>query len=97
MTQISSLRKEHEAAEKKLSEIEKVALIFGLNPSDQPSRPIKQPKVQEVESQPAKRKRELERGPEGREASDSSAAKVRVLLRRYWRCTVRSIARVLSA
>lgn len=92
MAQISSLRKDHEAAEKKRNEIEKVALILGLNPSDQPSRTSKQPKVQEDEPQPAKKKRELERSPKGQEASSSSAAKVQVLLR-YWRRTVRSIAR----
>ncbi|KAM6956229.1 zinc finger protein 318 [Aplochiton taeniatus] len=38
MTQISDLRKEHETAEKKRSEIDKVALILGLNPSDKPQK-----------------------------------------------------------
>ncbi|XP_049591198.1 zinc finger protein 318 isoform X3 [Syngnathus scovelli] len=36
MMQISNLRKEHEVAEKKRSEIDKVALILGLGPSDHP-------------------------------------------------------------
>lgn len=82
MAQISSLRKEHEAAEKKRSEIEKVALILGLSPSDMPSRTSKQPKVQEDEPQQAKKKQDLERNPEGREASSSSAVKVQILLTR---------------
>uniref|UniRef100_A0A8C2WGQ9 U1-type domain-containing protein n=1 Tax=Cyclopterus lumpus TaxID=8103 RepID=A0A8C2WGQ9_CYCLU len=38
MAQISNLRKEHEAAEKKRNEIEKIALILGLIPSDRPRR-----------------------------------------------------------
>uniref|UniRef100_A0A3B4Y4A9 Zinc finger protein 318 n=1 Tax=Seriola lalandi dorsalis TaxID=1841481 RepID=A0A3B4Y4A9_SERLL len=41
MTQISNLRKEHEAAEKKRNEIDKVALILGLSPSDRPRRASK--------------------------------------------------------
>ncbi|KAM9808414.1 zinc finger protein 318 isoform X2 [Syngnathus typhle] len=36
MMQISNLRKEHEVAEKKRSEIDKVALILGLGSSDRP-------------------------------------------------------------
>uniref|UniRef100_A0A3Q4GTA5 Zinc finger protein 318 n=1 Tax=Neolamprologus brichardi TaxID=32507 RepID=A0A3Q4GTA5_NEOBR len=48
MAQISNLRKEHEAAEKKRSEIEKVALILGLNPSDRPRRISKPPEVQKT-------------------------------------------------
>uniref|UniRef100_A0A3Q4GR92 Zinc finger protein 318 n=1 Tax=Neolamprologus brichardi TaxID=32507 RepID=A0A3Q4GR92_NEOBR len=50
MAQISNLRKEHEAAEKKRSEIEKVALILGLNPSDRPRRISKPPEVQKQTS-----------------------------------------------
>ncbi|XP_037321499.2 zinc finger protein 318 [Pungitius pungitius] len=38
MAQISNLRKEHEAAEKNRNEIEKIALILGLLPSDRPRR-----------------------------------------------------------
>lgn len=37
MKQISMLRSEHEAAEKKRTELETVALILGLSPSDRPS------------------------------------------------------------
>uniref|UniRef100_A0A3Q3NQ52 Zinc finger protein 318 n=1 Tax=Labrus bergylta TaxID=56723 RepID=A0A3Q3NQ52_9LABR len=45
MTQISNLRKEHETAEKKRSEIDKVALILGLNPSDRPRKTVKRPSL----------------------------------------------------
>ncbi|XP_041722239.2 zinc finger protein 318 [Coregonus clupeaformis] len=38
MTQIAELRKEHEVAEKKRSELDKVALILGLQPTDKPRR-----------------------------------------------------------
>uniref|UniRef100_A0AAY4EBN6 C2H2-type domain-containing protein n=1 Tax=Denticeps clupeoides TaxID=299321 RepID=A0AAY4EBN6_9TELE len=38
MAQISSLRVEHEAAEKKFIELDKVALILGLHSSDRPRR-----------------------------------------------------------
>ena len=38
MRQISELRLEHEAAERKRTEIDKVALILGLDPSDRPRR-----------------------------------------------------------
>ncbi|KAL6102300.1 uncharacterized protein ACO6RY_17367 [Pungitius sinensis] len=43
MAQISNLRKEHEAAEKNRNEIEKIALILGLLPSDRPRRTGKLP------------------------------------------------------
>uniref|UniRef100_G3PEY9 U1-type domain-containing protein n=1 Tax=Gasterosteus aculeatus aculeatus TaxID=481459 RepID=G3PEY9_GASAC len=43
MAQISNLRKEHEAAEKNRNEIEKIALILGLIPSDRPRRTAKLP------------------------------------------------------
>ncbi|CAI5655119.1 unnamed protein product [Oreochromis niloticus] len=77
MAQISNLRKEHEAAEKKRSEIEKVALILGLNPSDRPRRISKPPEVQKAEQQtpPQKKKREAERSPEGRPAASGPAMK----------------------
>ncbi|XP_017289936.1 zinc finger protein 318 [Kryptolebias marmoratus] len=76
MAQISSLRKEHEVAEKKRSEIEKVALILGLNPSDRPSKTNKQPKVQEDEPQPVKNKRDLERSSVEQEDSGGSTVKL---------------------
>jgi len=81
MTQISNLRKEHEAAEKKRSEIEKVALILGLSPSDRPRRTSKQPEVQEEERLPPpaqKKKLEPERRPEGEQAASCSSVKVQV-------------------
>lgn len=70
MTQISNLRKEHEAAEKKRNEIDKVALILGLSPSDRPRRASKPADDQESEPPPTEKKREVERSPEGRQASD---------------------------
>lgn len=66
MGQISDLRREHEAAEKKRSEIDKVALILGLNPSDRPRRTSRAPLAQENLDL------ELDRSPEGREAASSS-------------------------
>lgn len=77
MTQISNLRKEHEAAEKKRSEIEKVALILGLSPSDRPRRSSKTAEEQEDGPPPPnKEKREAERSPEGQQAASSSTRKV---------------------
>jgi len=67
MAQISSLRKEHEAAEKKRNEIEKIALILGLIPSDRPRRAARPPEDQEDE--PEKKTREAQRSPEGRPAA----------------------------
>lgn len=61
MSQISALRREHEAAEKKRTEIEKVALILGLGPGDRPRR------SSELEP-PQKKKRE--RSPERRHSSN---------------------------
>ncbi|XP_073337722.1 uncharacterized protein znf318 isoform X2 [Pagrus major] len=77
MTQISNLRKEHEAAEKKRNEIDKVALILGLSPSDRPRKTSKPVEDQEVEPPPPpqKEKREAERSPEGRQAASSSMIK----------------------
>lgn len=71
MSQISTLRKEHEAAEKKRNEIDKVALILGLSPSDRPLRTSK-----DQEEPLEKKKQESERSPEGRTAPTSTATKV---------------------
>lgn len=77
MTQISNLRKEHEAAEKKRSEIEKVALILGLSLSDRPRRSSKLVKEQEDGAPPpVKEKREADLSPEGQQAASSSLRKV---------------------
>ncbi|XP_068590547.1 zinc finger protein 318 isoform X1 [Cebidichthys violaceus] len=79
MAQISNLRKEHEAAEKKRNEIEKIALILGLIPSDRPRRAVKPPEDEEDESPspplPEKKKCEAQRSPEGRQAASSSTMK----------------------
>uniref|UniRef100_A0A8P4GGT0 C2H2-type domain-containing protein n=1 Tax=Dicentrarchus labrax TaxID=13489 RepID=A0A8P4GGT0_DICLA len=76
MTQISNLRKEHEAAEKKRSEIDKVALILGLSPSDRPRGTSRPAEVQEAEPPPPEKKREAERSPERRQAASNSIIKV---------------------
>ncbi|XP_028278731.1 zinc finger protein 318 isoform X2 [Parambassis ranga] len=76
MSQISNLRKEHEAAEKTRNEIDKVALILGLSPSDRPLRTSKLPEDQEEEPPPLeKKKRESERSPDGRAAPSSTRTK----------------------
>ncbi|XP_026210065.1 zinc finger protein 318 isoform X2 [Anabas testudineus] len=77
MSQISNLRKEHEAAEKKRSEIEKVALILGLSPSDRPRRTSKQAEEREEEFHPPpeKKKREPELSPESQQRSSGSTLK----------------------
>ncbi|XP_076598692.1 uncharacterized protein LOC143327919 isoform X2 [Chaetodon auriga] len=79
MTQISNLRKEHEAAEKKRNEIDKVALILGLSPSDRPRRISKPAEDREDELPPLEtRRQEPERSPEGRGAASSSMIKTSV-------------------
>ncbi|XP_031697138.1 zinc finger protein 318, partial [Anarrhichthys ocellatus] len=75
MAQISNLRKEHEAAEKKRNEIEKIALILGLIPSDRPRRTVKPPEDEEDESPPEKKKCEAQSSPEGPPAASSSTIK----------------------
>ncbi|XP_035519635.1 zinc finger protein 318, partial [Morone saxatilis] len=75
MTQISNLRKEHEAAEKKRSEIDKVALILGLSPSDRPRGTSRPAEVQEAEPPLPEKKREAERSPERRQAASNSMIK----------------------
>lgn len=72
MNQISNLRKEHEAAEKKRSEIEKVALILGLTPSDRPRRISKTAEEKEDGMPPPGK----EKHPEGRQEVSSSIKKV---------------------
>ncbi|XP_070832910.1 zinc finger protein 318-like isoform X4 [Chaetodon trifascialis] len=76
MTQISNLRKEHEAAEKKRNEIDKVALILGLSPSDRPRRISKPAEDREDDPPPLEtRRQEPERSPEGRRAASGSMIK----------------------
>ncbi|XP_069394831.1 zinc finger protein 318 isoform X2 [Paralichthys olivaceus] len=74
MTQISNLRKEHEAAEKNRNEIDKVALILGLSTADRPRRVSKPTEDQSFQS-PEKKRREAERSPEAQQASSSSTLK----------------------
>lgn len=64
MAQISNLRKEHEAAEKKRAEIEAVALILGLSPSDRPRRSGKPAEQPENRASLPGPKREAEESPE---------------------------------
>lgn len=78
MTQISNLRKEHEAAERKRSEIEKVALILGLNPSDRPRKASKPAEDQKTEFLPPA-KNHKERSPERQQSSNSTKLKVETL------------------
>ncbi|KAL2083183.1 hypothetical protein ACEWY4_020956 [Coilia grayii] len=82
MAQISSLRTENEEAEKKLSELEKVALILGLHASERPRREREReprasgdpaPKPAQEEKHQA-RARSRERSPVPRQPSSSSAA-----------------------
>lgn len=75
MTQISNLRKEHEAAEKKRSEIEKVALILGLSSSDRPRRSSKLVKEDEAPP-PGKETQQDDLIPEGLQPASSSLRKV---------------------
>uniref|UniRef100_A0A673BY66 U1-type domain-containing protein n=1 Tax=Sphaeramia orbicularis TaxID=375764 RepID=A0A673BY66_9TELE len=83
MKQISNLRKEHEAAEKKRNEIEKVALILGLNPSDRPRPPTTSRSTERQEDQPPpqKKKREAQPSPEGRPGGSSTSMKDSL---RFW-------------
>ncbi|KAM6996980.1 LOW QUALITY PROTEIN: uncharacterized protein znf318 [Tautogolabrus adspersus] len=82
MTQISNLRKEHESAEKKRSEIDKVALILGLNPTDRPRKTSKQPEDQKDQPPklppPEKKKRLADKSPEERQTASSSTIKTSV-------------------
>ncbi|XP_029376543.1 zinc finger protein 318 isoform X2 [Echeneis naucrates] len=81
MTQISNLRKEHEAAEKKRNEIDKVALILGLSPSDRPRKSSKPAEDQESKPSPLEQKKlELEKSSEEWQASSSSMLKSPVVL-----------------
>ncbi|XP_054653852.1 zinc finger protein 318 [Dunckerocampus dactyliophorus] len=74
--QISNLRKEHEAAEKKRSEIDKVALILGLTPSDRP-RKLSDTREDDV-PQPRSKKQEAEHSP-GQEQDGGMSQKQTIL------------------
>lgn len=64
VAQISSLRREHLEAEKKRTEIDAVALILGLSPSDRPRKASQSSGQQEEKARPPDRKRETPRSPE---------------------------------
>lgn len=93
MAQISRLRKEHEAAEKKRNEIDKVALILGLNPSDRPRKPSKPTDYNILELEPPQKKQELERIPE---TSSSTHKKVSAHTR-YYTARPRAVTHRLDA
>lgn len=77
MKQISTLRSEHEAAEKKRSELETVALILGLGPSDRPSGRSSASKEPEDGAAPqSERKQQAQRSNEGESAALRSPRKV---------------------
>lgn len=83
MAKISNLRKEHEAAERKRSEIEKVAQILGLSPLDRPGKISKLPKIRDQEELPPKSE-EQGRNSEEQPAAGSAALKVQLLQRRVY-------------
>lgn len=64
MVQISSLRREHLEAEKKRTEIDAVALILGLSPSDRPRKSSQSSGQQEEKVRPLDRNREAAKSPE---------------------------------
>lgn len=64
MAQISSLRREHLEAEKKRTEIDAVALILGLSPSDRPRKSSKSSGQQEDKERLLDRNRETTKSPE---------------------------------
>lgn len=64
MAQISSLHREHQEAEKKRTELDAVALILGLSPSDRPRKGSQSSGQQEDRAPPPGRKRESAKSPE---------------------------------
>lgn len=77
MKQISTLRSEHEAAEKKRTELETVALILGLGPSDRPSGRSSASKEPEDGAAPqSERKQQAQRSNEGESAALRAPRKV---------------------
>lgn len=77
MKQISTLRSEHEAAEKKRTELETVALILGLGPSDRPGGRSSAAKEPEDGAAPqSERKHQAQRSSEGESAANRAPRKV---------------------
>lgn len=64
MAQISSLRREHLEAEKKRTEIDAVALILGLSPSDRPCKSSQSSGQQEEKARLPYRNQETAKSPE---------------------------------
>lgn len=73
MAQISNLRKEHEAAEKKRTEIDKVAQILGLSPSDRPPGASREQQQEDTAAPPPPKKK---KSPEGPQEAASATTKV---------------------
>lgn len=77
MKQISMLRSEHEAAEKKRAELETVALILGLNPSDRPcGRSSASREPEDGAAGLSEKKEAAQRSPEEESAANSCPRKV---------------------
>lgn len=82
MSQISSLRREHLEAEKKRTEIDAVALILGLSPSDRP-RKSSQSSVRQEKSEQEEKPRLPDRSRETAKSPERHQQKVRRL---GWSC-----------
>lgn len=77
MKQISTLRSEHEAAEKKRTELETVALILGLSPSDRPSgRSSTAKETEDGAATSSEKKQQAQRNAEGQSTASGSPRKV---------------------
>lgn len=77
MRQISMLRSEHEAAEKKRAELETVALILGLSPSDRPcGRSSASREPEDGAAALSEKKQQAQTSPEEQSTANSSPRKV---------------------
>lgn len=77
MKQISMLRSEHEAAEKKRTELETVALILGLSPSDRPcGRSSASREPEDAAAALSEKRQQAQRSPEEQATANSSPRKV---------------------
>ncbi|KAK1905738.1 Zinc finger protein 318 [Dissostichus eleginoides] len=77
MSQISSLRREHESAEKKRNEIEKIALILGLIPSDRPRPPRPEDEAPPPQTPEKKKGREGGGSREGRGSPEAACSSLK--------------------
>ncbi|KAK1905068.1 Zinc finger protein 318 [Dissostichus eleginoides] len=78
MSQISSLRREHESAEKKRNEIEKIALILGLIPSDRPRPPRPEDEAPPPQTPEKKKGREGGGSREGRGSPEAACSSLKL-------------------